>query len=139
MNTVYYASVADKSGGGAARKKFVSQRFFCYTQGSLQQNTGAFCMRTALYRSMMVFALLVSFGAFGDNQNSDCHSWWSELDGVHHCLLSGNGENNAPLVPKKEIDNTKASPEADPDDISAPSGTQQLPPPGLQIMGIPER
>jgi hypothetical protein len=91
---------------------------------------------------MIVFALLVSFGAFGDDQNSDCRSWWSELDSVYHCLLSGNGEDDAPTLTPKGIVGTQAKPdEPDPDDISAPNNlTQpQRPPPGFQITDIPEK
>jgi hypothetical protein len=93
-------------------------------------------MRTVLSRSMMVFALLVSFSVFGYDKPPDCRSWWSKLDGVHHCLLSGNVEDT--ILPQEagrvEIFPTESSR----DDISTPNNSQEEPPPGLQVTDIPE-
>lgn len=91
---------------------------------------------------MMVFALLVSCGAFGEDQQPDCRSWWSGPDGVRHCLLSGNGEDDTITQGPKETSDVHTKPEEpDPDDISARNNLQQPqgPPPGFQITDIPEK
>jgi hypothetical protein len=93
-------------------------------------------MPIVLSRSMMVFALLISFSVHGDG----CRSWWSELDGVHHCLLSGNGEDNDTQIPAaaKETKDIQTKPEEpNTDDISAPNNPQQLPP-DFQITDVSE-
>lgn len=104
-------------------------------------NKGALHMRIVLYKSVMFFALLASFSVFGENQQSDCRSWWSGLDGVHHCLLSGNGEDEDVAPTPKEGSNTEILPaEASPDDISATNNASHLPqlPPDFQITSVPE-
>jgi hypothetical protein len=91
---------------------------------------------------MMVFVLLTSFNVFGDGEPSDCRSWWSGTDGVHHCLLSENGEDDRSALAPKETEVTRAKhEEPNPDDISAPNNLTQPqgPPPGFQITDIPEK
>lgn len=85
-------------------------------------------MRTVLYQSMIFFALLLSFNAFGEDQQLNCRSWWSKSDGVRHCLLSGNGENDASLLPKKEIAGAKALPEDLSHDNDSPRNQLYIPP-----------
>lgn len=94
-------------------------------------------MRTVLYRNMMVFALLVSCNAFGDVEQPDCRSWWSGPDGVHHCLLSGNGEDKDTQTPAtKEANNGQGHPEELLPDDDSPRN--QLPDPTLEDISAPK-
>lgn len=96
-------------------------------------------MRTVLYRSMLVFALLMSCGAFGEDQQPDCRSWWSGPDSVCHCLLSGNGDDDAITPTQKGASDAEILPAEPPlDDISTPDNTPQLPP-DFQITDVSEK
>jgi hypothetical protein len=99
-------------------------------------------MRKVLHRSIFFFTLVTSFNVIGDGKETNCRSWWSKLNGIHHCLLTTDNGGSAGTLIQDEISDTHTkSEELYTDDISIPKESQQLqgPPPGLQVMDIPEK